>query len=66
MGGKTRLVFVYLTPRKDGFSPGAVHSDSFFKLLMCASAETVAATYHGRPRKEWIPTQMATTNMSRW
>ena len=56
----------YRTPRKTGLSPGAVHSDSFLRLMMWARAETVAATYHGRPRKEQIRIAMATTNKSRW
>lgn len=56
----------YRHPKKTGFSPGAEHSDSFFKLMMWARADTVAATYHGRPSSEQISTQIPTTNMSKW
>lgn len=56
----------YRHPKKTGFSPGAEHSDSFFRLMMWARADTVAATYHGRPSSEQISTQIPTTNMSKW
>lgn len=48
-----------------GFSPGAVASDSFFKLSTWLIERTVAATNHGMPSKELIPIQIATISMSR-
>lgn len=56
----------YLQPRNMGFSPGAAVSDSFFSDMMWAMAETVAATYHGRPSREVRAMQTPTTSMSKW
>ena len=58
--------YTNLQPKNIGFSPGAAHSDSFFKLMMWAMADTVAATYQGNPNKEHITIQTATTSMSKW
>lgn len=53
-------------PRNLGCSPGAEHSDSSFRLFTWEMESTVAATNHGRPITEQMPSITPTTNRSRW
>lgn len=55
----------YLTPTKDGFSPGAVFSDITFNELTWVKASTVAATNHGKPRIEETAIDAAIMNKSK-
>lgn len=54
------------TPMNLGRSPGAVFSDMTLSELMCVSANTVAATNHGRPRNEHKAIDTPTMNRSKW
>jgi len=54
-----------LHPRNIGFSPGAAVSDSFFRDIMCAKADTVAATNQGRPSTEQMAIVIATISKSK-
>ncbi len=58
---KPRVTLTYF-----GFSPGAEHLDSIFKLITWFIDKTVAATNHGMPRNELMPIQMATMSKSKW
>lgn len=53
-------------PKNFGCSPGAEHSDSTFRLLTWLIDRTVAATNHGKPMREHIPSITPTMSRSRW
>lgn len=55
-----------LIPRNLGCSPGAEHSDSSFRLLTWVMERTVAATNHGRPITEQMPSITPTMKRSKW
>lgn len=55
-----------LIPRNLGCSPGAEHSDSSLRLFTWVIDSTVAATNHGSPMIEQIPSISPTISRSRW
>lgn len=59
-------MLTYRTPRNCGCSPGALHSLSILRESMCAMEMTVAATYHGKHRREHTAMRIPTQNISKW
>ena len=57
---------MYLTPRKVGFSPGALASVSILSESTWPRQSTVAATHHGKPVMEQMAIMKPMMSMSKW